>query len=278
MQFTKMHGLGNDYVYINCFEQRVDDPEKLAVAISDRHFGVGSDGLILISPSGEADVRMQMFNSDGSESPMCGNGIRCVAKYAYDHGLSTGNPMKIETSSGVLTVDLTIENDKVAVVRVNMGQPVLEASRIPMVIDDSRAINYVLDVAGLGMVMTCVNMGNTHAVLFVDDVAKVVIEELGPRIENHAVFPDRTNVHWVQVISGHEVIVRTWERGSGVTLACGSGASAVCAAGVLTERTERKITAHLPGGDLDLEWRESDNCVYMTGPAAEVFTGDWPGA
>ena len=278
MQFTKMHGLGNDYVYVNCFEQRVDDAEKLAVAISDRHFGVGSDGLILISPSGEADVRMQMFNSDGSESPMCGNGIRCVAKYAYDHGLSTGNPMKIETSSGILTVDLTIENDKVAVVRVNMGEPVLEASRIPMVIDDSRAINYVLDVAGLGMVMTCVNMGNTHAVLFVDDVAKVVIEELGPRIENHAVFPDRTNVHWVQVISGHEVIVRTWERGSGVTLACGSGASAVCAAGVLTERTERKITAHLPGGDLDLEWRESDNCVYMTGPAAEVFTGDWPGA
>ena len=278
MQFTKMHGIGNDYVYVNCFEQTIAHPEELAPVISDRHFGVGSDGLILICPSQLADVRMRMFNADGSESEMCGNGIRCVAKYAYEHSLSTNNPMTIETGNGLLTIELTIENGKVAAARVNMGQPILEASKIPMAIDDTQAINYQIEIAGLPMTMTCVSMGNPHAIFFVDDVANLAIEKLGPKIENNPLFPQRTNVHWVQIVSPNEVIMRTWERGAGVTLACGTGASAVCVAGVLTERSCREITAHLPGGDLQLEWSNSDNCVYLTGPATEVFSGNWPDA
>ncbi|GAH33880.1 unnamed protein product, partial [marine sediment metagenome] len=224
----------------------------------------------------QAQVRMRMFNPDGSESEMCGNGIRCVAKYAYEHGLSAKNPMQIETGNGVLTIELSIEEDKVASVRVNMGAPVLEAGKIPVAIDDTQAINYQIEVAGLPMIMTCVSMGNPHAVFFVDDVANVKAEKLGPIIENHPLFPRRTNVHWVQVIQRDELAIRTWERGAGVTLASGTGTSAVCVAGVLTERTDRKITAHLPGGDLQLEWNAQDNCVYMTGPATEVFTGTWP--
>lgn len=276
MQFTKMHGIGNDYVYVNCFEQSVEQPEKLAVAISDRHFGVGSDGLILICPSQQANVRMRMFNPDGSESEMCGNAIRCVAKYAYEHGLSAENPMKIETGNGILTIELTIENDKVAAARVNMGQPILEADRIPVTVDDTPVINRRIEIVGIPMEMTCVSMGNPHAIFFVEDVAGVAVEKLAPQIENNPLFPQRTNVHWVQVLSRDEVIMRTWERGAGVTLACGTGASAVCVAGVLTERTDRQITAHLPGGDLQLEWNEQDNCVYMRGPATEVFSGTWP--
>ena len=276
MQFTKMHGIGNDYVYVNCFEETVEQPEQLALAISDRHFGVGSDGLILICPSKLADLRMRMFNADGSESRMCGNGIRCVAKYAYEHGLSRNNPMTIETGSGVLTLYLTIEADKVLALRVNMGQPILEASKIPIDIADTRAINYPIEVASLPMIMTCVSMGNPHAIFFVEDVASVAAEQLGPVIEDYPLFPQRVNVHWVQVIHRDEVTMRTWERGAGLTLACGTGASAVCVAGMLTGRTDRKITVHLPGGDLQIEWNEKDNCVYMTGPATEVFTGTWP--
>ena len=276
MQFTKMHGIGNDYVYANCFEETIEQPEKLAVAISDRHFGVGSDGLILIYPSPQADVRMRMFNADGSEAQMCGNGIRCVAKYAYEHGLASSNPMRIETGNGVLTLDLTIEQDKVVAARVNMGEPILAASKIPVDIDDTRAINYQIEVTSLPMTVTCVSMGNPHAILFVDDVMGMKPERLGPAIENSPLFPQRTNVHWVQVLGRDEVTMRTWERGTGLTLACGTGASAVCVAGVLTERTDRKITTHLPGGDLRIEWNDSDNCVYMTGPATEVFTGTWP--
>ena len=278
MQFTKMHGIGNDYVYVNCFEQTIAHPEELAPVISDRRFGVGSDGLVLICPSQCADVRMRMFNPDGSESEMCGNAVRCVAKYAYEHSLSTNNPMTIETGNGLLTIELTVENGKVAATRVNMGQPILEASKIPMAIEDTQAINYQIEIAGLPMTITCVSMGNPHAVFFVDDVANLAIEKLGPVIENNPLFPQRTNVHWVQLVSPNEVIMRTWERGAGVTLACGTGASAVCVAGVLTERTDRGITAHLPGGDLQLEWSNSDNCVYMTGPATEVFSGNWPDA
>ncbi len=278
MQFTKMHGIGNDYVYVNCFEQSVEQPEKLAVAISDRHFGVGSDGLILICPSDRADVQMRMFNADGSEAEMCGNGIRCVAKYAYEHGLSDKNPMQIETGNGVLTIELTIENDKVSAARVNMGQPILEADRIPVAVDDTPVINRPIEVVGIPMEMTCVSMGNPHAIFFVEDVAGVAVEKLGPQIENNPLFPQRTNVHWVQVLGRDELTMRIWERGTGITIASGTGASAVCVAGVLTERTDRKITAHLPGGDLQLEWNKSDNCVYMTGPATEVFTGTWPDA
>ncbi len=277
MQFTKMHGIGNDYVYVNCFEETVEQPEKLAVAISDRHFGVGSDGLVLICPSQQAELRMRMFNPDGSEAEMCGNAIRCVAKYAYEHGLSDKNPMQIETGNGILTIELTIENDKVSAARVNMGQPILEADRIPVTVDETPVINRQIEIAGIPMEMTCVSMGNPHAIFFVEDVAAVAVEKLAPEIENNPLFPQRTNVHWVQVLSRDEVIMRTWERGAGVTLACGTGASAVCVAGVLTEQTDRRITAHLPGGDLQLEWNEQDNCVYMSGPAVEVFTGTWPG-
>ena len=278
MQFTKMHGIGNDYVYVNCFEQTVAHPEDLAPVISDRHFGVGSDGLILICPSTQADLRMRVFNADGSEAEMCGNGIRCVAKYAYEHGLSDKNPMRIETGNGTLTIDLTVENNKVAAARVNMGQPILEASKIPVAIDDTRAINYQIEIVGLPMIMTCVSMGNPHAVFFVDGLANLAIEKLGPQIENDPLFPQRINVHWAQIISRNELTMRTWERGAGVTLACGTGASAVCVAAVLTDRTDRQILAHLPGGDLQLEWSAQDNCVYMTGPATEVFTGSWPDA
>ena len=276
MRFTKMHGIGNDYVYVNCFEESVSEPEKLAPVISDRHFGVGSDGLILICPSGQADARMRMFNSDGSESQMCGNGVRCVAKYVYDYGIAQNNPLKIETGNGILSIDLTVEGGKVAAARVNMGEPILAASKVPVTIDDTQAVNYQIEVAGLPMAMTCVSMGNPHAIFFVEEVASLAIDRLGPTIENLPMFSQRTNVHWVQVVSRNEVIMRTWERGAGVTLACGTGASAVCVAGVLTERTDRKITTHLPGGDLEIEWDESDNCVYMTGPATEVFSGDWP--
>ncbi len=275
MQFTKMHGIGNDYVYVNCFEETVAQPEKLAPAISDRHFGVGSDGLVLICPSETAELRMRMFNPDGSEAEMCGNAIRCVAKYAYEQGISKSNPMRIETGNGVLGLDLTVQDGEVSAARVNMGQPVLETSRIPAVADDTRLINYQIEVAGLPISMTCVSMGNPHAVFFVEDVASLAIEKLGPQIENLPMFPQRTNVHWVQVRSRDEVVMRTWERGAGITLACGTGASAACVAGVLTERTDRKITTHLPGGDLQIEWNAEDDCVYMTGAAVEVFNGEW---
>ena len=276
MRFTKMQGIGNDYVYVNCFEETIEQPEKLATAVADRHFGVGGDGMILICPSEKADARMRVFNADGSEAQMCGNGLRCAAKYVYEHGIAEKNPLKIETGNGTLTIELTVENGKVLAARVNIGEPILAASKIPVAIDDTQAVNYQIEVAGLPMTVTCVSMGNPHAIFFVDDVANVVIKRLGPTIENHAVFPQRTNVHWVQVVSRNEVVMRTWERGSGVTLACGTGASAVCVAGALTERTDRKITAHLPGGDLEIEWDEQDNRVYMTGPAVEVFSGDWP--
>jgi len=279
MRFTKMHGLGNDYVYVDCFEQTVDDPRNLAIAVSDRHFGVGADGLILVmGPAGDADVRMRMFNADGSEAQMCGNGVRCVAKYAYDHGRSDANPMRVETAAGVKVIDLSLGPDgKVATATVDMGPPVIEPEEIPVLIRQARAVDVTIKTASLALQMTCVSMGNPHAVFFVEDVAAVELEALGAEIENHPVFPERVNVHFVQVHSPSEVTVRTWERGSGVTLACGTGASAVCVAGVQNHKTDRKILAHLPGGDLRLEWRSGDGHVLMTGPATEVFTGDWHG-
>ncbi|HOF18310.1 MAG TPA: diaminopimelate epimerase [Phycisphaerae bacterium] len=278
MRFTKMHGIGNDYVYVNCFEQQVDDPPALARAVSDRHFGIGGDGLILILPSEQADVRMRMFNADGSEGQMCGNGIRCVAKYAHDHGLAGGNPLRVETLAGVKTIELSLGADgKARLATVDMGEPILDPARVPVA---ARGIRQVVDmpirVGQHAYQMTCVSMGNPHAVVYVDDVAAVPLEQVGPPFEHHPQFPERVNAHFVQVHSPEEVTMRTWERGSGITLACGTGASAVCVAGVLTGRTGRKITAHLPGGDLLLEWRESDNHVLMTGPATEVFSGDWP--
>ena len=287
MKFTKMHGLGNDYVYVDGFAQAVDDPAAVARAVSDRHFGIGGDGLILILPSATADVRMRMFNADGSESEMCGNGVRCVAKYAFDHGLTTSNPMRVETGRGVLTLALQLDDrGKVRTVTVNMGEPILDLPRIPADPAHLRGGDgpheHRLDAEAVargpqGYTATLVSMGNPHAVIYVPDVRAVELERVGPPLERHKAFPRRANVHFVQVDSGGEVTMRTWERGSGVTLACGTGACAVCVAGVLTGRTGRALLAHLPGGDLHLEWRETDNNVYMTGPATEVFAGEWTG-
>ena len=284
MRFTKMHGIGNDYVYVDCVRSKPPaDPAALARAISDRHTGVGSDGLILICPSERADARMRMFNADGSEAEMCGNGVRCVAKFVHDHGIATKPQLKIETGRGVLTLDLEVAGGKVSRVRVNMGEPILEAEKIPTTLPGDPPVDADLVAGGVTLAATCVSMGNPHAVVYVGDEyftpgERDLVAELGPKIEHHAAFPRRVNAHFVKVHSPSEVTMRTWERGSGITLACGTGACAVCVAGVLTGRTGRKIVAHLPGGDLELEWREADNCVYMTGPAAEVFTGEWPTA
>ncbi len=277
MRFTKMHGLGNDYIYVDCFAEEVSDPAELAPRIADRHFGVGGDGLILIMPSDEADVRMRMFNADGSEAQMCGNGIRCLAKYAHDHGLSDANPLRVETAAGVKTIELTVDDaGKVAAATVDMGEPILTPADIPVNIPRERVINAPYSAGRRHFEMTCVSMGNPHAVMYVKDVADLELAVVGPAVENDPLFPERINAHFVQVHSPEEVTMRTWERGSGITLACGTGASAVCVAGVLTQQTGREIVAQLPGGDLRLEWREADNHVYMTGPAEEVFSGDWP--
>ena len=278
MRFTKMQGAGNDYVYVDCFDEQVDDPQALARVIADRHFGVGGDGLILVMPSEESDVRMRMFNSDGSEGQMCGNGIRCVAKYAWDHGRTEANPMSVETMSGVKIIDLVLGSDGKALgATVDMGEPILDPPSIPVNIPLEKVVDMPISACQQVFNMTCVSMGNPHAVIFVDDAASIQFAEYGADIEHNALFPERVNVHFVQVHSGDEVTVRTWERGTGHTLACGTGASAVCVAGVLAKKTGRKITAHLDGGDLELEWRESDGHVYMTGPAVEVFTGQWNG-
>ena len=275
MKFTKMQGAGNDYVYVNCFEETVQDPAAVAIKVSDRNFGIGSDGLILIMPSEVADVKMRMFNSDGSESEMCGNGIRCVAKYAYDHGIVAKKEISAETGAGVLALQLvTGADDKVVKVRVNMGQPRLTRKEIPMQGNpDDKVIGEPLNILHSTFNITCASMGNPHCVIFVDDVANFPVEKYGPLIENHELFPRRTNVEFVQIISRTEVRQRTWERGAGETLACGTGSSAVTAACVLNGLTERSILNHLSGGDLEMEWGADGN-IYMTGPAVEVFTGE----
>lgn len=277
MRFTKMHGIGNDYVYVNMFDQRLPgDPAKLAVAVSDRHFGIGADGLILIMPSERANARMRMFNADGSEGEMCGNGIRCVAKYLYDHGLARSERITIETGRGVLTLALEIEDGLARRVRVDMGAPILEADRIPTNLPGDPPINAPIEAGGLELEITAVSMGNPHAVTYVPDVASFPLESLGPRIEHHPAFPRRVNLHIVEIVMPSEVRMRSWERGSGITLACGTGACAVCVAGVLTGRTDRNLLVHLPGGDLHLSWPDNRSSVVMTGPATEVFTGEWP--
>ncbi|KAF0218465.1 MAG: diaminopimelate [Geobacteraceae bacterium] len=275
MKFTKMQGAGNDYVYVNCFQERVENPAEVAIRVSNRNFGIGSDGLILIMPSDKADVRMRMFNSDGSESEMCGNGIRCVAKYAYDHGIVSKKEITAETGAGILTLHLfTNTGNRVEKVRVNMGKPRLTRGEIPMTGDaGAKVVNEPLNILHTTFHITCASMGNPHCVIFVDDVETFQVEKYGPLIENHELFPRRTNVEFVQVISRTEVRQRTWERGAGETLACGTGASAVCVAGVLNGVTEKKIINHLSGGDLELEWAEDGN-VYMTGPAVEVYSGE----
>ena len=246
MRFTKMHGIGNDYVYVSTFDQKPpSDPAQLAVAISDRHFGIGGDGLILIMPSEQADARMRMFNADGSEGEMCGNGVRCVAKYLFDHGLARKSQVTIETGRGVLTLDLEVHEGRVQRVRVDMGRPIFEPSRIPTLLAGEPPVEHPLRLGDRELGVTALSMGNPHAVIYVDDVAAFPLESLGPQIEHHPAFPRRVNVHIVQVLGTGEVRMRTWERGSGITLACGTGACAVCVAGVLTRRTERSILAHL---------------------------------
>jgi diaminopimelate epimerase len=278
MRFTKMQGIGNDYVYVDCFAHPVPkDPAALARRIADRHFGVGGDGLILICPSDVgADARMRMFNADGSESEMCGNGLRCVAKYVYDYGICRRDTLRLQTGRGVLTVDLEVEGGQARRVRVNMGAPILEGAKIPTTLPGNPPVNVPLVVDGRTLEATCVSMGNPHCVIFVPKATDELVLGLGPKIERAAEFPARVNIEFVEVLSPREVRQRTWERGSGETLACGTGASAVCVAGVLTGRTERRIVNHLRGGDLELHWDADTNCVFKTGPAVEVFSGDWP--
>lgn len=277
MKFTKMHGAGNDYVYVDCFNHPTpEDPGAVAVAVSDRHKGIGADGLILILPSGKADAQMRMFNADGSESQMCGNGLRCVGKYVYDHGIATKSPLAIETGAGVLTLGLDAQDGKVQQVTVDMGPPILEATRIPTAFAGDQVVNQPLTVGGQTFEVTCVSMGNPHCVIFVPEATDELVLKIGPQIENHEAFPERVNVEFVEIISPTEVRQRTWERGSGETMACGTGASAVCVAGVLSNRTSPRILNHLLGGDLELSWEGPGHSVMMKGPAVEVYHGEWP--
>jgi diaminopimelate epimerase len=276
IKFTKMHGIGNDYIYIDARVAPVKSPGKLAIRMSDRHMGIGSDGLILILKSKTADFMMRMFNADGSEAEMCGNGIRCFAKYVFDHGLTKEKRISVETLAGIKHLDLMTRGGEVNSVRVDMGEPVLQRERIPMKGAPGMVINEPLALDdGVKFQITAVSMGNPHAVIYVEDVKHFPVEKYGPMIENHDLFPNRTNVEFVQVLGEGEAIQRTWERGSGETLACGTGASGVTVAGVLTKRTAREVLMHLSGGDLRIEWRESDNHVYLTGPAVEVYRGEW---
>jgi diaminopimelate epimerase len=277
MRFTKMHGIGNDYVYLDCFRDPPPrDPARLSQVISDRHFGVGSDGLILICPSDRADARMRMFNADGSESDMCGNGLRCVAKYVYDHHLVRKSPLTIETGGKIFTVDLEIADGRVRQVRVDMGEPILQAERIPTTLPGNPPQDVPLSVAGQTLTVTCISIGNPHCVSFVPAITDELVLGLGPKVENHPAFPQRVNVEFVQVVRPDELTMRVWERGSGETWACGSGACAVAVAAALTGRSRRQVRIHLRGGDLQIDWSQANNHVYMTGPAVEVFQGDWP--
>ena len=276
MQFTKMHGAGNDYIYVDCFSQPApENPRDLAIEISHRRFGVGADGLILIQPSEVADARMRMFNADGSESEMCGNGVRCVAKYVYDHGICQRDRLTIETGGGVRSLRLKIAGGKAELITVDMGQPQIEPALVPTTLSNEPVIDLPVHFGGRELKVTCVSMGNPHCVLFVPEATDDLVLGIGPKIEHDSRFPKRTNVEFVEVISRGEVRQRTWERGSGETWACGTGASAVCVAGVLTGRTDRSILNHLVGGDLGLEWNAETDHVMMTGGAVEIFSGQW---
>lgn len=274
MKFTKLHGCGNDYVYVNLFEETIEDPAELSIKISDRHFGIGSDGLITIGPSDVADFRMRIYNADGSEAEMCGNGIRCVAKYVYDHKLTDKTEISVESGAGIKYLTLFVEDGKVAQVRVDMGEPILEPAQIPVVSEKERVIDEPIEVDGKEWRMTCISMGNPHAVVFVDDVANFELEKYGPSFENHELFPKRTNTEFVQVVSPTEAIMRVWERGSAETWACGTGTCATVMACILNGLTENKVLVHLRGGDLTIEYDEKTNHVFMTGPATEVFQGE----
>ena len=274
MKFTKMHGCGNEYVYVNLFEEQIENPAKVSIAVSDRHFGIGSDGLITIGASEIADFRMRIYNADGSEAEMCGNGIRCVAKYVYDHKLTDKTEITVETGAGVKTLQLTVEDDKVTLVRVDMGEPILTPDEIPVVADGNRVVDEPIVVDDKEWRMTCVSMGNPHAVVFVDDVAHFELEKYGPLFENHVRFPKRTNTEFVQIISRNEAIMRVWERGSAETWACGTGTCATVMACILNGLTDNDVLVHLRGGDLRIVYDEKSNHVFMTGPATEVFEGE----
>ena len=274
MKFTKMQGLGNDYVYVNCFEEKIDNPPEVAIKVSNRNFGIGSDGLIMINPSKVADCEMEMYNADGSRSEMCGNGIRCVGKYVYDYGIAKKERISVETLAGIKYLDFTIENDKVKLVKVDMGSPELVPANIPVVADGDSAIDEPIEVDGVEYRMTCVSMGNPHAVVYMDDVKGLDIEKVGPKFENHPRFPRRVNTEFVRVIDRNTVEMRVWERGSGETLACGTGACAVAVSSILNGHTENKVTVKLLGGDLQIEWDRENNKVYMTGPAEVSFEGE----
>lgn len=272
LPFVKMHGIGNDYVYVDCFAHRVVDPAALAQRVSPRRTAIGSDGLILICPSEVADARMEMYNADGSRGAMCGNGIRCVGKYVADHGIATGNPLRIETDSGIKVLQLMRRAGTVVSVAVDMGEPILEGPRIP-VAAEGRVVDAPLEVGGQTYRVTCVSMGNPHCVVFTDDVEGLDLERIGPQFERHPFFPQRVNTEFIRVESPTQLRMRVWERGSGETAACGTGACAALVAAVLTERAERHAVLRLNGGDLDIEWRASDGHVIMTGPAEEAFRG-----
>ncbi|MCI8732036.1 MAG: diaminopimelate epimerase [Lachnospiraceae bacterium] len=274
MKFTKMHGIGNDYVYVNCLKERVADPARTARLVSDRHFGIGSDGLILIEPSEKADFTMTMYNADGSQGAMCGNGIRCVGKYVYDHGLTNQEHVRIETISGIKELDLTVREGKVEQVRVNMGSPRLEAAQIPILTEQKEAVNLPIEVDGETYGITGVSMGNPHAVVYLEDLDNLDIETLGPKFENHQCFPDRINTEFCKVLDEHNLQMRVWERGSGETLACGTGACAAAVSSIINGYTKEQVNVKLLGGSLQIYWDRENNLVYMTGPAEEVFHGE----
>lgn len=274
MKFTKMQGLGNDYVYVNCFEEKIENPSELAVKVSDRHFGIGSDGLILIRPSEVADFRMTMFNSDGSESEMCGNGIRCVGKYVYDYGLTDKTEVSVETLAGIKYLKFLIKDGKVDMVTVNMGEPILKPELVPVVGEGDAVIDSPIEVDGKEYKMTCVSMGNPHSVVFVDDVDNFPLHEVGPLFEHHKAFPRRVNAEFCQVIDRTHAKMRVWERGTGETLACGTGTCATAVACILNGKTEDEVTITLLGGDLIIRWDREKNVIYMTGPARVVFDGE----
>lgn len=275
MKFTKMHGVGNDYIYVNAFKEQIEDPSAVSVFVSDRHFGIGGDGLIIIGPSKVADCCMEMYNADGSLGLMCGNGIRCVAKYVYDNGICKKDELKIETASGVKTVFLTIDNGQVSSVRVNMGSPILTASAVPVTFPKERMINEPMEVNGQIYNVTCVSMGNPHCVIFMDeDVRKLNLPAIGPSFEHHAIFPKRINTEFINVIDRKHLRMRVWERGSGETLACGTGACAAAVASVINGLSEKTVEISLTGGKLTVNYDTDEDAVYMSGPATTVFTGE----
>ena len=273
MKFTKMQGLGNDYVYVNCFEEKIENPPAVARYVSDRHFGIGSDGLIMINPSEVADFEMEMYNADGSRGEMCGNGIRCVAKYVYDYGLTDKTQISVETLGGIKYLDLTVEDGKVVLVKVDMGKPELKSDLIPIISENEKVIDEPIEVDGQVYHMTGVSMGNPHTVIYVDDVKNLDLEKIGPKFENHERFPKRINTEFVHCIDRNTVEMRVWERGSGETLACGTGACAVAVASILNNLTDTRVTVKLLGGDLQIEWDQKKNHVFMTGPVKVVFDG-----